>query len=104
VTRFRAAHAGVEPLRRRHSARRALRTTAVSIVAAGWAAFALAAGAELDSSFSGDGSIRTLDVRSPTNTHLPRGGEDVALQPDGKILVNSEILDGLSHWYFGVLR
>ncbi len=86
------------------SARRALRTAAVSIAAAGWAAVALAAGGELDPSFSGDGWVRTLEVRSPTNTYLPRGGEDVALQPDGKILVTGTILDGASHWYFGVLR
>ena len=85
-------------------ARRALRTAAVSIVAAGWAALALAAGGELDPSFSGDGWVRTLEVRSATNTYLPRGGEDIALQPDGKILVTSEILDGTSHWYFGVFR
>jgi uncharacterized delta-60 repeat protein len=85
------------------TAARALRTAAVSIVAAG-AAVALAAGGELDPSFSGDGWVRTLEVRSPTNTYLPRGGEDVALQPDGKILVTGEILDATSHWYFGVFR
>jgi uncharacterized delta-60 repeat protein len=86
------------------SVTRALRTAAVSLVAAGWTAVALAAGGELDPSFSGDGWVRTLDVRSPTNTYLPRGGEDVALQPDGKILVTGEILDATSHWYFGVFR
>jgi hypothetical protein len=69
------------------SARHVLRTAALSIVAAGWAAVALAAGGELDPSFSGDGWVRTLEVRSPTNSYLPCGGEDVALQPDGKILV-----------------
>jgi hypothetical protein len=42
------------------SARRALRTAAVSIVAAGWAAVALAAGGELDPSFSGDGTVAQL--------------------------------------------
>ncbi len=82
---------------------RALRATAVLIVAAG-AAVALAAGGELDRSFSGDGWVRTLAVRASTNTYLPRGGEDVALQPDGKILVTGEILDATSHWYFGVFR
>ncbi len=85
------------------SATRALRSSAVAIVAA-WAAVALAAGGELDPSFSGDGWVRTLEVRSATNNYLPRGGEDIALQPDGKILVTSEILDGTSHWYFGVFR
>jgi uncharacterized delta-60 repeat protein len=86
------------------SARRALRTAAVSIIAACWAGVALAAGGKLDPSFSGDGWVRTLEARSPTNTYLPRGGEDVALQPDGKILATGEILDATSHWYFGVLR
>lgn len=86
------------------SARRVLRSSAVAIVATGWAAVALAAGGELDQSFSGDGWVRTLEVRSATNNYLPRGGEDIALQPDGKILVTGEILDGTSHWYFGVFR
>ena len=47
-----------------------------------------AAGApgDLDGSFSGDGWLRTLEVRSPTNNYLPRGAEDVAVQPDGRIL------------------
>jgi uncharacterized delta-60 repeat protein len=76
----------------------------VSILAASFAAVALAAGGELDRSFSGDGWVRTLEVRSPTNSYLPRGGEDVALQHDGKMLVAGEILDATSHWYFGVLR
>jgi uncharacterized delta-60 repeat protein len=86
------------------SARHALRIAAVSIVAAGWAAVALAGGGGLDPTFSGDGWVRTLEVRSPTNNYLPRGGEDIALQPDGKFLVTGEILDGTSHWYFGVFR
>jgi hypothetical protein len=64
------------------SARRVLYPAVVSIVAAGWAAVALAAGGELDPSFSGNGWVRTLEVRSPTNNYLPRGGEDVALQPE----------------------
>jgi uncharacterized delta-60 repeat protein len=86
------------------SGRRVLCTAAVSILAACWVAIALAAGGELDGSFSGDGWVRTLEVRSPTNSYLPRGGEDVALQRDGKILVAGTILDATSHWYFGVLR
>jgi hypothetical protein len=94
----------VKAVRRMTTARRALRTAAVSIVAVAWAAVALAAGGELDPSFSGDGWVRTLEVRSPPNTYPPRGGEDVALQSDGKILVTGEILDATSHWYFGVFR
>jgi uncharacterized delta-60 repeat protein len=86
------------------SARRALRAATASVVAACWAAVALASGGGLDPSFSGDGWVRTLAARSPSNTYLPRGGEDVALQPDGKILVTGTILDATSHWYFGVFR
>jgi uncharacterized delta-60 repeat protein len=73
-------------------------------VAALGAALTLAAGGELDPSFSGDGWVRTLEVRSPDNNYLPAGAEDMALQPDGKILAVGEIIDGNSHWYFGVFR
>jgi uncharacterized delta-60 repeat protein len=86
------------------SARRALRIAAASVVAVCWAGVALASGGGLDPSFSGDGWVRTLQVRSPTDSYLPAGGEDVALQPDGKIVVTGEIIDSTSHWYFGVFR
>ena len=86
------------------SARRALRAAAVLVVAACWAGVALAAGGGLDPSFSGDGWVRTLQVRSSTDSYLPAGAEDVALQPDGRILVTGEIIDPTSHWYFGVFR
>jgi uncharacterized delta-60 repeat protein len=86
------------------SARRALRIAAASVVAACWAGVALANGGGLDPSFSGDGWVRTLQVRSSTDSYLPGGGEDVALQPDGKILVTGEIIDATSHWYFGAFR
>ena len=84
--------------------RRLLCIATVTILAAFSAAVALAAGGALDPSFSGDGWVRTLDVRTPTNDYFPRSGEDVALQHDGKVLVAGEILDATSHWYFGVLR
>jgi uncharacterized delta-60 repeat protein len=83
---------------------RVLCTATVWILAACCAAVAFAGGGQLDLSFSGDGWVRTLEVRSPTNDYLPRRGEDVALQPDGKVLVAGEILDATSHWYFGLLR
>jgi uncharacterized delta-60 repeat protein len=67
-------------------------------------AVTLAGGGDLDPSFSGDGWVRTLEVRSATNNYLPKGAEDAALQPDGKILAVGEIIDGTSHWYFGVFR
>jgi len=86
------------------SVRRALHIAAASVAAACWAGVALAGGGGLDPSFSGDGWVRTLAVRSPSDTYLPRGGEDVALQPDGKVLVTGTILDATSHWYFGVFR
>jgi uncharacterized delta-60 repeat protein len=64
----------------------------------------LAGGGDLDPSFSGDGWVRTLEVRSPSNNYLPAGAEDLAVQADGKLLVVAEIIDGASHWYFGVFR
>lgn len=63
-----------------------------------------AAGGELDPSFSGDGWLRTLEVRSASNNFLPRAAEDVAVQADGKIVVVGEIQDGTSHRYFGAFR
>jgi uncharacterized delta-60 repeat protein len=81
-----------------------LHIAAASVVAACWIGVALASGGGLDPSFSGDGWVRTLQVRSSTDSYLPSGGEDVALQPDGKILVTGEIIDPTSHWYFGVFR
>src|SRR5215211_5198592 len=59
---------------------------------------------DLDGSFSGDGWVRTLEVRSPGNNYLPRAAEDVAVQPDGKIVAAGELIDGTSHWYFGAFR
>jgi uncharacterized delta-60 repeat protein len=78
-----------------------LRATVALLVAAG---IASAAGGELDPSFSGDGWLRTLEVRSPSTNYLPAGAEDVALQPDGKIVAVGEVQNGTSHWYFGVFR
>jgi uncharacterized delta-60 repeat protein len=69
--------------------------------------FAAPAGAvpgELDPTFSGDGWVRTLEVRTATNNYLPEGAEDIALQADGKIVAVGELEDGTSHWYFGVFR
>jgi uncharacterized delta-60 repeat protein len=86
------------------SARHALRIAAATVAVACWAGVAIASGGGLDPSFSGDGWVRTLAVRSPSDTYLPRGSEDVALQPDGKLLVTGTILDATSHWYFGVFR
>jgi uncharacterized delta-60 repeat protein len=65
---------------------------------------AAAAPGDLDGSFSGDGWLRTLEVRSPANNYLPRGAEDVAVQPDGRIVPAGELIDGMSNWYFGAFR
>ncbi len=82
-----------------------MRAAAAALVSAAVAAgLAGAAGGELDPSFSGDGWVRTLEVRTASNNYLPAGAEDVALQPDGKIVAVGEIQDGTSHWYFGVFR
>jgi uncharacterized delta-60 repeat protein len=80
---------------------------AIGCAVLGWLAFvpgAPAAPGDLDGSFSGDGWLRTLEVRSPTNNYLPRGAEDVAIQPDGRIVAVGEMIDGQSGWYFGAVR
>ena len=59
---------------------------------------------DLDGSFSGDGWLRTLEVRSSNTNYLPRGAEDVAIQPDGRIVAVGEMIDGVSNWYFGAFR
>ena len=43
---------------------------------------------DLDGSFSGDGWLRTLEVRSSDNNYLPKVAEDVAIQPDGRIVAS----------------
>jgi hypothetical protein len=53
---------------------------------------------DLDGAFSGDGWLRTLDVRSSNTNYLPRGAEDVAVQPDGRIVAVGELIDGVSNW------
>jgi uncharacterized delta-60 repeat protein len=66
---------------------------------------AIAAPGDLDPSFGGGaGWVRTLEVRAGEGNYLPRGAEDVALQPDGKVVAAGELQDGRSSWYFGVFR
>ena len=65
---------------------------------------AAAASGDLDRSFSGDGWVRTYDIFGYSKAFFPKGAEDVAIQPDGKILAVSELQDGNSHWWFGVYR
>jgi uncharacterized delta-60 repeat protein len=59
---------------------------------------------DLDSSFSGDGWVRTYDIDGSSKQFFPKGAEDIALQPDGKIVAVSELQDGRSHWWYGVWR
>src|SRR4051794_30987869 len=83
------------------------RATAVIWALMGCAAFVPAAAGspgDLDSSFSEDGWLRTLEVRSPGNNYLPRAAEDVTVQSDGKIVAVGELIDGSSNWYFGAFR
>jgi uncharacterized delta-60 repeat protein len=65
---------------------------------------AAAAPGALDPTFSGDGWVRTYEIFGYSKGFFPKGAEDVAIQPDGKILAVSELQDGNSHWWFGVYR
>ena len=64
---------------------------------------AAAAPGGLDPTFSGNGWVRSYDVFG-SRPYFPKGAEDVALQPDGKILAVGELQDANSHWWFGVFR
>jgi uncharacterized delta-60 repeat protein len=65
---------------------------------------AAAAPGDLDRTFSADGWVRTYDIFGFSKRYFPKGAEDVAIQPDGKILAVSELQDGNSHWWYGVYR
>jgi uncharacterized delta-60 repeat protein len=65
---------------------------------------AAAAPGDLDRTFSGDGWVRTYEIFGFSKRFFPKGAEDVAIQPDGKILAVSELQDGNSHWWYGVYR
>ena len=77
---------------------------ALALVSLVLAVPAAAAPGDLDRTFSGDGWVRSYDITRYSKGFLPKGAEDVAIQPDGKILAVGELLDGNSHWYFGVYR
>ena len=78
-----------------------------TLLAAAFAALALAAPAaaapgDLDPTFgAGAGWVRTLETEGNI---LPRGAEDIAVQPDGRIVVAGPIQDGRSNRYFGAFR
>jgi uncharacterized delta-60 repeat protein len=65
---------------------------------------AAAAPGGLDATFSGNGWVRTYDVFGYSKPFFPKGAEDIAIQPDGRILAVSELQDANSHWWFGVFR
>jgi uncharacterized delta-60 repeat protein len=48
--------------------------------------------------------VRTLEIRVGSSNYLPRGAEDVVVQPDGRLVVTGEMIDGGSNHYFGALR
>src|SRR5215217_990192 len=78
---------------------------AIVTVLAAAAAPASGAPGDLDPSFGGGaGWVRTLEVRDASNNYLPEGAEDVAVQPDGRIVVTGSVIDGRSNRYFGALR
>jgi uncharacterized delta-60 repeat protein len=83
--------------------RRAGLLAVVSLVLA-LAVPAAATPGDLDRTFSGDGWVRSYDISGYSKGFFPKGAEDVAIEPDGKILAVSELQDGNSHWYFGVYR
>ena len=83
---------------------RFLAATLLALSLAAPAAAGAAAG-DLDPSFGGGaGWVRTLEVRDASNNYLPQGAEDVAVQPDGRIVVAGDVIDGRSNRYLGVLR
>src|SRR4051812_34461050 len=68
-------------------------------------AAAAAAPGDLDRSFGGGtGWVRTLEIRDASNNYLPEGAEDLAIQPDKRIVVTGAVIDGRSNRYFGALR
>jgi uncharacterized delta-60 repeat protein len=87
--------------------RRTIRRLATTLGLLFGIVFVVPAGAtpgDLDSSFSDNGWVRTIEVTSESNNYLPKGVEDLVVQPDGKIVVVGEIEDGTSEWYFGAFR
>lgn len=68
-------------------------TAAVLVAAAILVGLASAAAGDLDPTFSGDGWVRSWDFYGYTRPYFAKGVEDIALQPDGKIVSVGEISD-----------
>src|SRR5437879_2231278 len=86
---------------RKRLARALVAAALATLIAGGLAA---AAPGDLDPTFHVKGWVRTYDVLGYNRSYFAKGATDIALQPDGKILAASELQDGGSHNYFGVLR
>jgi uncharacterized delta-60 repeat protein len=65
---------------------------------------AAAAPGDLDPSFAGKGWVRTFELRGGSGPYFPGGAEEVALQPDGKILAVGDLEGGSSSSAVGVFR
>ena len=59
---------------------------------------------DLDPSFAGKGWVRTFELRGGSGPYFPGGAEEVALQPDGKILAVGDLEGGSSSSAVGVFR
>lgn len=81
---------------------RAVVTAALAVLAV--VGLASAAPGDLDPTFSGNGWVRTYDLTHYTISYQPKGAEDVAVQPDGKIVAVGEFQGGDSYSAFGAFR
>ena len=85
--------------------RAALITTVVALSSILPAPSAKAAAGDIDTTFSSDGWAITAEVRPDPNTAFhPKGIEDIAVQPDGKIVAVGEIRGWNYEQHFGVFR
>ncbi|MEK6275455.1 MAG: hypothetical protein AABM30_08970 [Actinomycetota bacterium] len=66
-------------------------STVVLVAAAIPIGLAAAAPGDLDPTFSGNGWVRTYDMTGFTGPYTAKGAEDLAIQPDGKIVAVGEI-------------
>jgi uncharacterized delta-60 repeat protein len=65
---------------------------------------AAAAPGDLDPSFAGKGWAHTREFFHYDQEYIPKGAEDLARQPDGKLVLTGEFQDGQSTWYYGAYR
>jgi uncharacterized delta-60 repeat protein len=77
---------------------------AISLCGALLTTVAGAAPGDLDASFSGNGWLRTFELRGGSAPYRPQGAQDVAIQPDGKIVAVGNMDGGSSYSAFGAFR